>query len=305
MIERRDDPEVETLPEHSDLVFGPPERLVTGATWSEGPVWIPALGRLRFSDIPGDRILEWEEGMSEPAVYATGVEFTNGRILDRDGSVIQCSHGRRRVERDRAGVVDVIADRYEGARLNSPNDVIVTRDGDVLFTDPDYGITVSVEGHSGVREYGNGACWVFRVGPGGVLTPIVTDMQQPNGLALSPDESILYIADTSAVARQDGRYQIRAYDWDGVAASNGRLFVAQDGASDGFRVDTAGNVWTSAADAVSVYSPDGALLLTVPVPEVVSNVAFGGADGTTLFLTASTSLYRIPTSARDATSVWR
>ncbi len=149
----------------TDLVPDPAaiERIATGSTWAEGPCWIPATGTLRWSDIPGDRILQWHEDTGETTEYASGVEFTNGRVLDGDGSVVQCSHGRRRVERDRDGVVTPIVDGWAGGRLNSPNDVVVARDGSVWFTDPAYGITQPREGHPGEREYGDH--WVFRCGP--------------------------------------------------------------------------------------------------------------------------------------------
>jgi gluconolactonase len=284
------------------LVRSEPERLVGGCTWSEGAVWLPATQRVRWSDIPGNRILEWEEGRTEPIVYRAEAEFTNGRTLDLDGSVIECSHGRRAVERDRDGEVTTLVDGWRGVRLNSPNDVIVARDGSVLFTDPPYGIVLPREGHPGEREYGDH--YVFRFVPAtGDLSPIVIDVEEPNGLALSPDERTLYVADTADLFREGGdtRGTIRAYDVrDGFRCKNGRLFARTGGIADGFRVDVEGRVWTSSGEGVEVWSPAGELLLRVEIPEVVANVCFGGPDGTDLFVAASSSLYRLRTTTRDA-----
>jgi gluconolactonase len=286
----------------TDLVRSEPERLISGATWAEGPVWLPATQRLRFSDIPGNRVLEWEEGRAEPIVYRAEAEFTNGRTLDLDGSVLECSHGRRAVERDRDGEVTTLVDRWRGVRLNSPNDLVVASDGSVLFTDPPYGIVLPREGHPGEREYGDH--YVFRFVPAtGDLSPIVIDVEEPNGLALSPDERTLYVADTADLFREGGdpRGTIRAYDVrDGFRCKNGRLFARSGGTADGLRVDVEGRVWTSSGTGFEVYAPSGELLIRVELPETVANLCFGGPDGTDVFLTATTSLYRVRTGTRDA-----
>lgn len=275
-------------------------RVATGAQWSEGPVWIPAQQAVRWSDIPGNRVLEYSSLTGETSVYAENVEFLNGRTLDHDGAVIQCSHGRRRVERDDGGVISVVVDSYAGVRLNSPNDVIVAADGSVWFTDPPYGITVAEEGHPGVREYDDH--YVFRHDRvTGATRAVVIDVEEPNGLAFSPDGSVLYVSDTSAASGGDGNHHIRAYDVQGRRCKNGRTFaVIDDGLADGFRVDTDGNVWTSSGSGVIVISPQGEVLGRVPVPEKVANVCFGGDDGRDLYIAASTSLYRVHTLARDA-----
>ncbi|TDW67893.1 gluconolactonase [Curtobacterium sp. PhB25] len=285
-----------------DLVPDPDalERIATGSTWAEGPCWIPASRTLRWSDIPGDRVLQWHADSGETSTYAEGVEFTNGRTLDRDGSVVQCSHGLRRVERDRDGTVTPIVDAWAGVRFNSPNDVVVARDGSVWFTDPAYGITQPREGHPGVREYGDH--WTFRCGPSGEdLRPVATDVDEPNGLAFDPSGQILYIASSSG-----DEPVIRAYDRGGDGGDllkNGRVFARLEpgeGAPDGIRVDVHGNVWSSSHRGVVVFDPSGERIGEVAVPEVTSNLCFGGDDGTTLFLTATTSVYRIATTTRDA-----
>lgn len=283
----------------TDLIPDPTalERIATGSTWAEGPCWIPASRTLRWSDIPGDRILQWHAETGAIDAYAEAVEFTNGRTLDADGSVVQCSHGLRRVERDRDGVVTTVVDGWNGVRLNSPNDVVVTRDGTIWFTDPAYGITQPREGHLGEREYGDH--WVFRcAADGSDLRPVVLDVDEPNGLAFDPSERVLYLASS------DGeRPVVRAYDVDGARVKNGRVFATLEpgeGVPDGIRVDVDGNVWSSSGRGVVVFAPDGSRIGDVAVPETVSNLCFGGDDGTTLFLTATTSVYRIATTARDA-----
>lgn len=280
--------------------------LTSGATWSEGPVWLAARGSLRWSDIPGNRILEYNLASGTSSVYATDVEFTNGRTLDHSGTVIQCSHGRRAIERDIDGRVTTLVDSWNGHRLNSPNDVIVADDGAIWFTDPPYGIVQAHEGHLGEREYG--ANFVFRFDPSdGVIEPVATDLEEPNGLAFSPGEQVLYVSDTSVALSSDGtgNHHIRAYDvGPGYSLSNSRVFVViEPGVSDGLRVDHLGNIWTSSADAVQVFSPGGVLIDRIPVPEVVGNICFGGEQGTTLFIAATTSIYSIETTVTDATRV--
>jgi gluconolactonase len=278
------------------LLAGDLEKLWTGGEWLEGPLWLPGSQSVRFSDIPNNRILDFDRSTGETHVHRDDVEYTNGRTLDLDGRVVQCSHGRRAVEREVDGQVEVLVDRWAGGRFNSPNDVVVASDGVIWFTDPPYGIQASGrEGHPGEEEYGG--CFVFRLEEAsGVATPVITDMVHPNGLAFSPDESLLYVADTGG---EEVRH-IRVYD---VESGEGREFVRPAGTPDGFRVDTEGRVWTSSGSSVQVFAADGALLLDIPVPETVSNVCFGGPDGSELYLTASTSLYRIHTTATDAVGV--
>ncbi len=285
-----------------DLLDGDtmPERLYTGAEWSEGPVWLPRTRTLRWSDIPNDRILEYDSTSGDTRVHRTNVEYVNGRTLDLDGAVVQCSHGRRAVEREVDGVPTTIVDRWAGGRFNSPNDVVVASDGGIWFTDPPYGLHESGrEGHPGTSDYDG--CYVFRYDPATeVASPVITDMRHPNGLAFSPDESMLYVADTGAFWEREGPRHIRRYDIDRGTATGGGVFVRPSGVADGFRVDEAGRLWTSSGPAIEVFSPRGDPLLTVPFPETVSNLCFGGTDGHDLYVTAATGLYRLRTTTRQA-----
>ncbi|WP_186764172.1 SMP-30/gluconolactonase/LRE family protein [Arthrobacter yangruifuii] len=288
------------------------EQVGTGAVWAEGPTWVPERNAVRYSDVRSNRILEYSETTRELSVYGSDVEFTNGRALDPDGSVVQCSHGRRAIERDTNGTVETLVDRFGDVRFNSPNDVVVKSDGTIWFSDPSYGIDNPAEGHGGELEYGDR--YVFRFDPAsGELTAVITDIMAPNGLAFSPDESVLYVSDTAEEAvspygpAQSTGNPIRAYDVvGGRQAKNGRVFVrVAPGVPDGFRVDTDGNIWSSGGDGVRVFSPAGELLEFIPVPETVSNVCFGGQDGRTLYMTATSSLYRIRTTASDAAAALR
>jgi gluconolactonase len=271
------------------------EQLYTGTEWAEGPLWLPATRSVRWSDIPNDRILEFDSATGETRVHREGVEFTNGRTLDLDGAVVQCCHGRRTIEREVDGQPVTLAGAWEGGRFNSPNDIVVASDGSIWFTDPPYGILSDREGHAAPQEYDG--CYVFRFDEAtGEVRPVVTDMVHPNGLAFSPDESLLYVSDTN-----EDEHWIRVYDVVDGHCSNGRLFaVISPGAPDGFRVDESGRVWTSSGDAVQVFDTDGAMVGRIPVPERVSNLCFGGDDGQDLYITASSSLYRIRVTARQA-----
>lgn len=284
-----------------DLTTGPLECLFTGSVWAEGPLWVPSSQTVRWSDIPNNRILEFDPATGATREYAVGVEFTNGRTLDADGSVVQCSHGLRRVERDREGTVTGLVDSFQGRRLNSPNDVVIARDGSIWFTDPPYGILPGTkEGHEGEQEYGG--CHVFRYEPAtGSMTAEVTDLVHPNGLAFSPDESLLYVADTAG-SRYGVPLRIATYSvHEGRCSSRTGVLELEEGfPADGLRVDVEGRIWTSAGPSIRIYSPSFELLDSVAVPETVSNLCFGGLDGHDLYITATTSLYRIRTSTKDA-----
>jgi gluconolactonase len=280
-----------------DPVFGtyvmgnaPLVQVATGFTWVEGPVWFGDAGCLLFSDIPSNRILRWTPGVGI-TTYREPSNYSNGHTRDGQGRLISCEHGLRRVTRtEHDGRITVIADGFEGKRLNSPNDVVVKSDGSIWFSDPHYGIMTNFEGFKAEQEL---PCRVYRVDAvTGAIAVVVDDMNCPNGLAFSPDESVLYVADTGRMFSSDVQ-EIRAYDvGDGLSGS--RPFHKVDaGCADGIRVDTDGNLWSSAADGVHCIAPDGHLMGKVRVPEVVSNLCFGGRAKHELYITATTSVYRI------------
>ena len=277
------------------------EKLCTGAIWSEGPVWMQEDGSVLWSDIPNNRMLRWSEadGM---AVWRDAVEFTNGHTREADGSLLHCSHGLRAIVRTRfdAGLSnpsdEIVVDRYQGKRLNSPNDVVVKSDGSIWFSDPPYGIVSDREGHQAESELGD--CYLFRFDPATGELRVVSDfVEEPNGLAFSPDESLLYVSDTSAALRSDdsGHHHIVAFDVvDGQELNNPRVFaVIEPGLPDGFRIDKHGFVYTSSEDSVQIYHPDGKRIGRIAVPEKIGNLTFGGTARDQLFIAASTSIYRI------------
>jgi gluconolactonase len=270
------------------------EKLHGGMLWAEGPVWSADGNYLLWSDIPNNVILQWAEGLGV-RVYRHPSNNSNGHTRDRQGRLVSCEHGARRVTRtEHDGSITVLADRYKGKRLNSPNDVVVKSDGSVWFTDPPYGIMSDYEGHKAKSEIG--ACNVYRIDPrSGDLSIVADDFNKPNGIAFSPDEQTLYVADTGGSHDPNGEHHIRAFDVvGGKRLRNGRVFAEiSPGLADGFRLDTDGNVWTSAGDGVHCFSPKGVLLGKVRVPEVVSNVCFGGPKRNRLFITATTSLYAV------------
>lgn len=280
-------------PVFASYVMGnaPVKQLATGFDWVEGPVWFGDAGCLLFSDIPNNRILRWTPA-SGIATYRQPSNYANGHTRDREGRLISCEHGGRRVTRTELdGTITVIADRFQGKPLNSPNDVIVASDGGIWFSDPNYGIMTDYEGFRAPQE---NACVVYRVDPAtGAIEPTVSDMNCPNGLAFSPDGSRLYVADTGRMYSSDPQH-IRVYDIEGGLPVNGRHFhTISPGCADGFRIDTDGNLWSSAADGVHCIAPDGRLLGKILVPELVSNVCFGGRARHQLFITATTSIYAV------------
>ncbi len=281
-------------------------RLWTGAAWAEGPVYFRDGDFLLFSDIPNNRIMRFvpdHTGLGgSMSVYRQPANNTNGHTRDMQGRLVSCEHGGRRVSRTELdGTVTVVADRYNGKRLNSPNDVVVKSDGTIWFTDPPYGILTDLEGWQGEQEYGG--CHVFCFDPrSGELRIAADDFVKPNGIAFSPDEKILYIADTGASHDPDGPRHIRAFDvGDDGKLTNSRVFATCDaGLFDGFRCDTAGRVWSSAADGVHCFAPDGTLMGKIKVPEVVANVCFGGVKRNRLYICGTTSLYAVLTHVNGA-----
>lgn len=268
------------------------EKIHGGMLWVEGPVWFADGNYLLWSDIPNSRIMQYVEGLGV-RIWREDSNNSNGNTRDRQGRLITCEHGTRRVTRTEPdGMITVLASHYQGKRLNSPNDAVVKSDGTVWFTDPPYGIMSDYEGHKAESELG--ACYVFRFDPASGELAVVTDeLARPNGIAFSPDENTLYVTDTAGSHEPNGAHHICAFAVEGGRQlGKGRVFAqVSPGIADGFRLDTDGNVWTSAGDGVHCFSPQGELLGKVRVPEVVSNLAFGGPKRNRLFMTGTTSLY--------------
>ena len=274
------------------------ERLDVECRWAEGPVYVPAGRYLLVSDIPNDRIVRWDETTGAVGVFRHPAGYSNGNTLDPDGRLVTCEHGTRRVTRtEHDGSVSVLADRHDGRRLNSPNDVVVRSDGSIWFTDPAYGIDSDYEGHRADSEIGG--CHVFRIDPTtGRCEIVADDFVRPNGLAFSLDESQLYIGDSRAK-------HIRVFDVDGDGLSGGRLFAeCTHGTFDGFRLDDTGRLWAAAGDGIHCLDPDGTLIGKLRLPEETSNVVFGGLKRNHLFVTATTSIYSILVSVTGASPVW-
>jgi gluconolactonase len=273
------------------------EELFIGTLWGEGPVWIPERGHLLWSDVAGNLIRRYDPASGTVSVFRENSGGINGQTLTADGRLIQCSQDGRHVEVELADGV-LLIDSWNGARFNSPNDVIVSSDGAIWFTDPPYGILA--RGGDAVLDSDYGASWVFRVDPEtGAVAPVVTDMEHPNGLALSPDESVLYVADSSRLAGVNGHHHIKAYPVVGDRCGEGSVIATiPSGVPDGIRVDSGGRIWSSSDGGVLVFAPDGALLERFPVPGTVTNLCFGSEGW--LYVTSSRGLYRIRTAANGA-----
>ena len=278
------------------LFNAPLKKLAEGFDWAEGPVWFGDHQCLLFSDIPNDRIMRWSEaGLT---TFRAPANYSNGHTRDRQGRLVSCEHGTRRVTRTEwDGSITVIADSYQGKRLNSPNDVVVSRDGAIWFTDPHYGIVSDYEGFKAEAEL---PCSVYRVDPDGTLEAVITDMRCPNGLAFNPDESRLYVADTGRLGHDDPRH-ILVFDMGTGRPRKGSLFHRiEPGCADGIRMDDEGNLWSSAGDGVHCLAPDGHLMGKILVPEIVSNLCFGGRAKHRLFITATTGLYSVVLNRKGA-----
>ena len=278
--------------EHLDERFGAVARgddyldcLYDGGRWLEGPVYSPAWRCLLFSDIPNDRMLRWDEVSGAVTVFREPAGYANGHTLDGQGRLISCEQGNRRVTRtEHDGSITVLASHLDGRRLNSPNDVVVKRDGSIWFTDPPYGITSDYEGHAAEQELDG--CFVYRISQAGELSVVADDFVRPNGLAFSLDESQLYVVDTPE--RHIRRFDVK----DDGRLSGGEVFApCTAGMFDGIRLDATGRVWAAAHDGVHCFDPDGTLLGKVLFPDVVSNLCFGGPKRNRLFVTATTSVY--------------
>jgi gluconolactonase len=271
------------------------EKLYTGCRWAEGPAYFAAGRYVVWSDIPNNRMMRYDETDGSVSVFRSPCGNSNGNTTDRQGRLVSCEHGGRRVSRtEHDGTINTLADRWQGKRLNSPNDVVVRSDDSVWFTDPAYGIDTDYEGDKAESEIG--ACHVYRIDPkSGEVRAVITDMVRPNGIAFSLDEKLLYVADTGRSHVPDHPAHMKVYDVgaDG-SVSGGRVFAdCTAGFFDGFRLDEAGRIWTSAADGIHCYDPDGTLIGKVLVPEVVANCVFGGPKRNILYICGTTSLYAV------------
>jgi gluconolactonase len=270
------------------------ERLATGFRWSEGPVWFGDGRYLLWSDIPNNRIMKWEEETGAVSVFRKPSNYANGNTRDRQGRLVTCEHDARRVTRtEYDGTITVVADKFEGKPLNSPNDVVCKSDGSIWFTDPPFGILGFYEGHVAKVELPTN---VYRVDPKGGLGVVAGDLTRPNGLAFSPDEKRLYVVEGGVTPRL-----IHAYDvGDGGRLTNKRpLIEAGQGTPDGLRVDVDGNLWVGwgmgdeGLDGVSIFSAEGKPIGRIDLPERCANLCFGGVHRNRLFMTGSTSLYSV------------
>ncbi len=281
------------------LPNAPLQKLTEGFGWLEGPVWFADLQCLLFSDIPNNRVMRWTEdgGVS---VFRQPSDFENGHTRDREGRLISCSHRGRCITRTELdGRITVLADRYQGKRLNSPNDVVVRADGSIWFSDPHYGINTDYEGGKQEPEL---PPYLYRLDPHrGSLAVVADDFDGPNGLCFSPDERKLYVSESGRQFAERPRRCIRAFDVseDGERLSGGREFHrVEPGFADGFRCDDLGNIWSGAADGVHCIAPSGDLLGRIKVPSTVSNLTFGGRNRSRLFLCASHTLHSIYVNRR-------
>jgi gluconolactonase len=277
------------------------ERLATGYRWVEGPVWFGDHRCLVWSDIPGNRMLRWDEATGVVTPFRSPADFANGHTRDRQGRLVSCEHLTRRVTRtEHDGSITVLIDRFDGKPLNAPNDVVVASDGSVWFTDPGYGILSDYEGRRAALELPTA---VYRLDPErGDAEPVVQDLERPNGLCFAPGESRLYVVDSGSTPGS-----IHVYDVAEGRVGAGRRFADMSpGSSDGIRCDSEGNLWASAGgggdgyDGVHVFAPDGTLIGQVVLPEACANLCFGGAAGNRLFMAASRSIYALYVNATGA-----
>jgi gluconolactonase len=276
------------------------ERLATGYRWAEGPIWFGDHRCLLWSDIPNDRMMRWDEQTGAVSVFRNPSNFANGNFRDHSGRLVSCEHLTRRVTRtEHNGRVTVLADNVDGKRLNAPNDLVVSADGAVWFTDPGYGIMSDYEGDKAAFEL---PTRVYRLDPdSGALEVVIESLERPNGLCFSPGEALLYVVDSGSEPT------ISVYDMSSGRPANGRVLVDMSpGTSDGIRCDIDGNIWSAAAgggdgyDGVHIFDPDGTRIGAILLPEQCANLCFGGRRNNRLFMTASQSVYALYTKATGA-----
>lgn len=270
------------------------KKIFTGTLWGEGPAYIPNINTLVWSDIPNNRMLKLVDG--KVSEYKNPSNFCNGNTIDNEQNLISCSHGGRCLYlTDNELNTKVLIDNYSGKKFNSPNDVCVSSNDNIYFTDPPYGILTDYEGYPGEQEYGG--CNVFSYNPNtNKLEVVIDDLIRPNGITLSPDENKLYVADTGENIKH-----LYSYDLINGKVSNKKLiYDFKPFFSDGFRCDKDGNIWTSAGKAIKCFDKNFSLIGQIKIPELVSNCEFGGPEGNILFITATTSLYSIELNQQGA-----
>jgi gluconolactonase len=278
------------------------ERIAHGFRWSEGPVWFGDGRYLIWSDIPNNRIMKWEEETGAVSIFRRPSNFANGNTRDRQGRLVTCEHGGRRVTRtEYDGTISVVADRFEGKPLNSPNDVVVKSDGSIWFTDPPFGLLGYYEGYLAKQELPMN---VYRVdGQSGEMTVVEGEVARPNGLCFSPDESMLYLVEAGTAPRNVYAYDVVG----GRKLSNKRRFIdVGPGTPDGMRCDVDGNLWMgwgmgdASLDGVNIYNPDGKLIGRINLPERCANLCFGGTYRNRLFMAAAKSVYALYVNTQGA-----
>ena len=301
--QRYPDPAVQIVDASFDkyrLKLASVERIAHGFRWSEGPVWFGDGRYLLWSDIPNNRIMKWEEESGAVSVFRAPSNFANGNTRDRQGRLVTCEHLGRVTRTEYDGSITVIADSYQGKPLNSPNDVVVKSDGSIWFTDPPFGLLSWYEGRVARQELPMN---VYRVDPNGQLTVVEGEVNRPNGLCFSPDESRLYLVESGASPRNVYVYDVK----DGGQLANRRKFIdVGAGTPDGMRCDVDGNLWMgwgmgdASMDGVNVYNPDGRLIGRVSLPERCANLCFGGLHRNRLFMAASKSVYALYVNTQGA-----
>lgn len=266
-----------------------------GGGWLEGPSWSPAGRQLVFSDIPGDRLMRWDETTGVIGVFRHPAGFPNGTAYDRQARLLVCEQGRRRVTRtEHDGTIVVLADSYHGLPLNSPNDLVVHASGDIYFTDPPYGISGDYEGRRALPEQTQNR--VYRIGANGELTAVADGFQRPTGIGLSPDGSRLYVADSRA-----STIRVFAVAADGTLTGDDLLVTSPTPSLDSMAIDEFGRIWIGALDGVHCYDPQsGELLGKIHLPDAAAHVEWGGPGGNTLFVCATTALCAIRLTVRGA-----